>query len=257
MRILEDLGTKLFWLFVTVLLLGCGYVFLVRNFLNPPKIASIPNVTTTTPIPPSQSTTTQSSDPNNWSPQLKDNNGTVSQTSKSHSPKIQEISQPKARIIEVPKKLKKGALVYVYKNEIEETNPETHLYQPKEIIELNNFNLVANLKNEFQEVRGFFYVPKTSTYAFKLSKKQLNISQHELGDKILFLLSIDGITLPNLDGEKVNLEAGWHSINLYFNPPNKDYIDPAFVSLLWGEHNSTHITNLQPIITWRGLNESK
>ena len=51
MRLLEDVGTKLFWLFVTVLLLGCGYVFLVRKFLNPPKIASIPNVTTPTPIP--------------------------------------------------------------------------------------------------------------------------------------------------------------------------------------------------------------
>ena len=269
MRILEEISSKLFWLFLTLLLLTGGYVFIVKNFLNPPKIASIPNVTTaptkpTTPniqpnsardisppeTKPSTPETNPETNPNDWQPELE----TTSKQNTQEVAKIRELKPPSERIISIPKKLKRGAILSIYENEIEETNPEPHLYQPKLVLEIPALRFAGwfHLRNEFQEVRGFFYVPSDGTYNFSVA----NIShlKDKYLERIFLSLSIDGITFPSREGGQINLESGWHLINFYFNPQPQiadSNVRITRVNVNWSQLGEP----LKPLVVYREFTE--
>jgi len=249
----EQIVNGLLWFILLAILLGSGYVFLVRNFLNPPKTATIPSGQPNNPPNNNPNLTTKNS-PN--PPQITQPIQQPTQQQKPLQDNEQlsikrQASVLSERVITIPRELERGAILSIYENEIEETNPEPHLYEPKSIIKTPHFNLTNwhPNKGEFQEVKGFFYVPEDETYQFDVS--QISHLEGKYKDRILLSLSIDGITFANRQGGKIDLQAGWHHINLYLNPkPQENYYDfqnVAFVNINWGKLN----TPLKPLVTYR------
>ncbi len=58
MKIFSDIGSKFVWFIIVVLAVGFGYVFVLKNFLNPPPATVAPISTNSSPtqaLPPAQS----------------------------------------------------------------------------------------------------------------------------------------------------------------------------------------------------------
>lgn len=220
MRFFSDLTNKLFWFVLGVIFLSFGYLFVIRNFLNPPKISTVPSIppqTTPNPQVVSHPSNVPSSNPVDWQPNLdRSQTKTSEKNPLDWQPNLD--TMPAGKVIEVPKRLTKGAILYVYENEIDETNPDPDLYRPKLKLKMPSLRLVEWFDSEFQNATGFFYVPEDGTYKFAIEQvKKLKLFR-EYKERNLLKLSINGTPFKRYEGGTISLEKGWHYVNLYFNP---------------------------------------
>jgi len=272
-RFFEEISNKIIWVVLVLVFLSLGYVFLVRNFLNPPKTSKNPTNPTkinpinpvsndnnpTTPVAPVISTpdnstpvTTPDTQETTFDP-LEINNPNDWQ------PTIKKIPKPSKKVIPVPKKLERGAVLSIYENEIEELNPEPHLYEPKSVVKISDlrFSYWNPKKGEFQEVTGYFYIPESGNYKFYISG--ISHFDNKYYDRNFLSLSINGIALSNRKGGNLNLEKGWHYISFYLNPkPQVEYknVGTPYVNVYWGK-GGLKGRPLKPLIVYRSVEEAK
>ena len=258
MRFFSELSNKLFWLILGIVFLSLGYFFVVRNLLNPPRIANVPTSNSSpnstpqsksnTSLSESKETNFSENDPLKWQPELKE-------TSSSN----EQIIQANKEIIPIPKNLKRGVFLSIYHNEIEEINPEPHLYQPKFVIDAPNLVFASWYPkyNEFQEVQGFFYVPENSSYDFFVRRTEAidNYLNQNPNARILSL-SINGFKFLSHKGGTINLEKGWHHVSLFFNPPlgyqNPRALGASLISVWWSKGNQKQY---KPLRVYREVKE--
>jgi len=216
MKFFEELTSKILWLVLGLILLSCGYLFVIKNFLNPPKISTIPAQTNPNPT---ANTPQKNPDPTptDWKPNLDPAQTTIDPSSSplNWQPNLNQISSSK--VISVPRRLERGAVLSIYENEIKEVNPDPSLYQPKSRIEMSDLRLVEWTDSEFQSVSGFFFVPEDGTYKFEIEQAKL---LEKYKERNLLNLSINGVPFKSYRGGEIGLQAGWHHVNLYFNPFN-------------------------------------
>jgi len=175
MKFFSEFSNKIIWAIVSVLLIGVGYLAILNIWLKPkskPVMVSTPNPT-------------------------------ITNTPKTQQTKEDLISAlAKAEEIEVinPQELVQGGIHKIHAGLTPErsTSYETVLTQEFKFREVN----------KSQEISGFFEVPKTGYYLFKVFG-----TKPELGNTDTRLrLRINGATIRN-EKESVYLQKGWHNLN--------------------------------------------
>jgi hypothetical protein len=121
------------------------------------------------------------------------------------------------------------------------THPDTINYSPSSKKEVDGLTLTNLKSGEFQEVSGYFLAEKTGSYTFVISfPDDLRLDSSNLR------LRIDGQPLGNVKGGSVNLEQGWHKVDLFYFD---DYNNGANqqIQVKWGLEGS----DLKRMQVWR------
>lgn len=263
MRVFSDIGSKIIWFIIAVLLLGTGFVWVLRTFLSPPAVspppvASVPQsplpvnssqslnpsspVTSPTPVANSptanQNTTGEPSpvlvpDSNNSSLEGDTNSSATNNTESS----MPALALPDQVALKVPQKLEKGGILRIYDNNDGNENPDPVMYSPSKIVKTQGLSFIHPTRGQFQEVSGYFLVKEDGNYNFTVTPQldaYLRLSQ--------LRTRINGATLPNVKGGRVALERGWHHISLFAYLRN-----PDSVGMTWGREGEA----LMPLTVWR------
>ncbi len=222
MKVFGDIGSKFVWFIIIVLAVGFGYVFVLRNFLNPPPaaVSSVPSPTSTLNPPAQLPAPAASSGVNEPAPTLvpdSENSSTVSNVTSTDielSP-MPALALPDQVALKVPEKLEKGGLLKIYDNNDGNENPDPIMYSPTKVVKTQGISAIELNRGQFQEVSGYFLVKDTGNYNFTVGPDlvpYLRLSN--------IRTRIDGATLPNVKGGRVSLESGWHQVSLYVNTQN-------------------------------------
>ncbi|NMG11116.1 hypothetical protein [Brasilonema sp. UFV-L1] len=263
MKILGDILNKAIWLIILLLAFGAGYVFILRNFLSPPPVpTTLPGATNNnTPLPQEQATNpnqteiptpnpsssaspsplkTESPTPLTPSPQPTPKQDSTSSTPSSTSYTLPALALPNQVALSVPKKLTPGAILSIYENLDNNSRPDPINYSPTTTKEVAGLSLTSVRQSEFQEVSGYFLAQKSGNYAFVISfPDNLYIDSNNLR------LRIDGQPLGNVKGGSVNLEKGWHKVDLFYYEQSGNGANQ--IQVKWGLEGSS-LVRLQ---TWR------
>lgn len=215
---------------ILLLVLGGGFVFVLKTFLNPPK-ASVPLPTNPPPTQSSQPPqtnkptnpvqTSKSPVNNSNQPQSPATNSTqepelVTTSKNNNNNNIPTTEQPEEYILEIPPKLEQGAELKVFVNNDNSDNPNPSNYSPSQIIKTKNINLSPQEeKDVFQESTSYFKVEETGEYNFLIGFD--NNDRHYLDEGEL-VGKIDQSPLGNPRGGRVELDKGWHRLDLFYNP---------------------------------------
>lgn len=226
------------WIFL-LLALGAGFVFVLKTFLNPPKasapISSNPSTTqplspptqTNKPVNPSNPVQSDKSPQSNNSPVSNSSQSQPSTTNLAPEPELVSSStsdkndiptteQPEEYILEIPTKLESGAELKIFVNNDDAVNPNPANYSPSKIIKTQNI-VLSPQKTEgmFQESSGYFKVEETGEYNFLIGFD--NNDKRYLDDGEL-VGKVDQEPLGNPKGGRVELDQGWHRLDLFYNP---------------------------------------
>ena len=250
MKVFGDIGSKFVWFIVIVLAVGFGYVFVLKNFLNPPPATVLPVSPSSSPaqaLSPAQSPNSVSASPlaGEPSPTLvpdSENSSTVnnvssSSTTDTESSPMPALALPDEVALKVPQKLEKGGVLKIYDNNDGNDSPDPVMYSPTKVVQTKGMSVIELDRGQFQEVSGYFLVKDTGNYNFTVGPDlvpYLRLSN--------LRTRIDGSTLPNVKGGRVALEEGWHQVSLFVNTQNV-----TALSLTWGLEGET----LKPLIVWR------
>lgn len=246
------------WIFI-LLALSAGFVFVLKTFLNPPK-ASVPiasDPTASAPIasnpesPQQLSPSNKESNSNNSLEETsKSNNLEISNSNKSQSLETSSIAepelvnnsqsqknnipttkQPKEYVLEIPPKLEEGAELKIFVNNDDSANPNPANYSPSKIIKTKNIVLSPGARDDvFQESTGYFKVEKAGEYNFLIEH-----SGDRYYDDGRLVGKIDQEPLGNPKGGRMELDRGWHRLDLFYNPQNyARRIDEREVSVKMG-----------------------
>lgn len=254
MKIFSDIGSNFVWFIIVLLAVGFGYVFVLKNFLNPPPATVAPVSTSPSPtqaLPPAQqpNSLVASSSTGEPSPILvpdSENSSTVDDsnslaTSGADSSPMPALALPDEVALKVPEKLEKGALLKVYVNNDDNENPDPIQYSPSKVLKTPGLSLInTSDRSEFQEVSGYFLVEKPGNYNLTIDYPQ-NYYWAKLSN---FRTKIDGIPLATPKGGRVALDEGWHHVSLFLDANN---IEANSIRALFGSEGET----LKPLVVWR------
>lgn len=258
MKVFGDIGSKIVWGIIFLLIFGAGCVFVLRNFLSPPPAtvpvsantpvepsatipptptpSNSPVAATTTPAPsnsptPSPSVVSSPTSPtaSTPSPSLvpNNNNSPTPETNASSSP-MPALALPDQVAMVVPKKVKPGAVLSIYEDVDNNERPDPIRYSPSFKKEVPGLSLINTSRTEFEEVSGYFSVPQTGNYSFVIP-----IPENYYVNLANLRLRIDGQPLPNVKGGNVTLERGWHKVDLFFFSYGSN-ITASQIQVKWG-----------------------
>jgi len=213
----------------------------------PTSTAPLPATTPTnnSPLSPETSPTSASgSNPNTTPASGSAPNSSSTSTSPSASSALPALALPNQVILSVPKKLKPGATLAVYENLDNSSRPDPVNYSPSTTKEVAGLTLVSVKQSEFQEVSGYFLASNSGNHAFVISFPD-NVSL----DATNLRLKIDGQPLSNVKGGSVNLEKGWHKVDLFYFESNNYSNAANQIQVKWGLEGS----NLKRLQTWREI----
>jgi hypothetical protein len=262
MQFVSNIFSKVAWFIFIALCLGGASVFALR-YLSPPPVATLPNKSSNsqpTNKPQPQATITppllqtppadDSPDPAASPPFLVPSSPSASQTpSPSDTPAsdfnanpsaLPALALPNQVVLNTPKKLERGAVLSIFDNVDNNSNPDPINYSPTSKKKVSGLSLIF-LEEGFQEVSGYFLVEKTATYAFVLSFPDKNYPLRLNNLR----LRIDGQPLSNVKGDSLTLEKGWHRVDLFLYEPNNS--TASHIQVKWGLEGS----NLKPLQVWR------
>jgi hypothetical protein len=253
MGFLGDLGKKALWFVFGLLLLGAGYVFIVKTFLAPPPVAqnaSVPPVAAppapSSDTPPAPGVSPTPLDASATSPDPAMTPG-VSSTPGSSPAAVGGVSQPAIALpdqvaLKVPKQLEKGGVTKIYINNDGNDAPEPALYSPSKVIKSEGLGLLTLNKDQFQEVSGYIMAPETGSYNFTV------LNYGRVNRLTSLRLKINGVALPAIQGGRIMLDKGWHQVSFFANFGNGYYqLDPSTVRVEWGREGET----LKPLDIYR------
>jgi hypothetical protein len=259
-QVLSNIFSKLVWLVIGLFLFAAGGVVALR-FLSPPPVASVPSsqqlpqpTPTTTPAQteissPSPSDTsiaaplqpTTSASPAATATPDGTASTTQTSTTSTNPSSLPAIALPDQVALVAPKKLKPGAILSIYENMDNNSNPDSINYSPTSRKEVDGLTLTNLKRGEFQQVSGYFLAEKNGSYSFVISfPDDLRLDSTNLR------LRIDGQPLSNVKGGSVNLERGWHKVDLfYFDDYNNNAASQ--IQVKWGLEGS----DLKRLQVWR------
>lgn len=252
MKVFSDIGSKFIWLIIVVLAVGFGYVFVLRNFLNPPPATVSPVSPSSSPVqalspapsPDSVAINSNTGEPsptlvpdNENSSNVDDVSSSTTSTTDTESSPMPALALPDEVALKVPQKLEKGGVLKIYDNNDGNENPDPVMYSPTKVVQTKGMSVIELDRGQFQEVSGYFLVKDTGTYNFTVGPSL--VPYLRLSD---LRTRIDGSTLPNVKGGRVALEEGWHQVSLFVNTSNV-----TALSLSWGREGET----LKPLAVWR------
>ena len=203
MRFFEELTSKILWFVLGLILLSFGYIFVIINFLNPPKlligagyvailniwlkpktnqIITNPTIVNTSPNP---TPTTITNNP---------------QTKQTKEDLISALAQAEEIEIINPQELVRGGIHKIHAG----LTPERSTGYESALTQEFKFHNV----NKTQEIAGFFEVPKTGYYHFKVFG-----TKPELGNTDTRLrVRVNGAKVHN-ENRSIYLQQGWHALN--------------------------------------------
>lgn len=273
MNIFGQIGGKIIWFVIALLIGGAVYVYVLKNFLDPPRVATIPPtsatplvpstpsfspattpkpiandplpVTTITPISsatpspvvnsPSLPKTGSGSVPNNSSPSPQ-----VGASPNSSTMPALALSNQVA--IKVPKNLEKGGVLKIYLNNDNSQSPDPVEYSPSKSLKVPGLSLINTNTNQFEQASGYFLVNKAGDYNITIILPQ---NSYFVTSKNL-RIQIDGQPLPSIQGGRVTLAPGWHQANLFVYG-STNIPDANLIRVSWALEGE----NLQPLQVWR------
>lgn len=253
MKIFSDIGSKFVWFIIVLLAVGFGYVFVLKNFLNPPPATVAPVSTSSSPtqaLAPAQSPAPLAANsgtgepspilvPDSENSSLDDANSLA--TDGADSSPMPALALPDEVALKVPEKLEKGALLKVYVNNDDNENPDPIQYSPSKVLKTTGLSLInTSDRSEFQEVSGYFLVEKSGNYNLTIDYPQ-NYYWARLSN---FRTKVDGIPLQTPKGGRVALDEGWHHVSLFLYANN---IEANSIRALFGSEGET----LKPLVVWR------
>lgn len=253
MRIFSDIGSKFVWFVIAALIVGFGYVFVLKNFLNPPPATVSPISPSSSPVQalaPAQSPAPLAANSGTGEPSPilvpdSENSSTVDDpnslaTSADSSP-MPALALPDEVALKVPEKLEKGALLKVYVNNDDNQSPDPIQYSPSKVLKTPGLSVInTSNRSEFQEVSGYFLVEEPGNYNLTVDYPQ-NYYWAKLSN---FRTKVDGISLPTPKGGRVALDEGWHHVSLFLYANN---IEANSIRTLFGSEGET----LKPLVVWR------
>jgi hypothetical protein len=196
----------------------------------PAPITSTPATTTPPPVTPTPATTS-----NKYLPTAEPNN--------SNSSALPALALPNQVVLSVPKKLKPGATLSIFENVDNNNRPDPINYSPTTTKEVAGLSLISVKQSEFQEVSGYFLAERSGNFAFVVT-----IPENSSLDSTNLRLRIDGQPLSNVKGGSVNLDKGWHKVDLfYFENSSYNSSTVNQIQVKWGLEGS----NLKRMQTWR------
>jgi hypothetical protein len=156
------------------------------------------------------------------------------------NPQIQPaLALPNQVAMNVPRRLRRGAVLSIYENVDNNIQPDPINYSPSVRKNVAGLTLINLNQSQFQEVSGYFLVEKTGDYSFVISFPDTYVSLNSLR------LRIDGQPLDNLKGGNISLERGWHKIDLFYMEGYNSVANQ--IQVKWGRVGS----NLKRLQTWR------
>lgn len=262
MKVFGEIGSKIVWGIIFLLIFGAGCVFVIRNFLSPPP-ATVP-VAANTPVEPSATippTPTPSGSPsslpsaasspaptpsstplaasptisptaNTPSPSLAPNSNNPSPETNASSSPMPALALPDQVAMVVPKKVKPGAVLSIYEDVDNNERPDPIRYSPSFRKDVAGLSLINTSRTEFEEVSGYFLVPQTGNYSFVIP-----IPENYYVNLASLRLRIDGQPLPNVKGGTVTLERGWHKVDLFFFAYGSNLV-ASQIQVKWGLEGS-------------------
>lgn len=247
MQFVNGLFSKILWALLIVVLLAGGYIFLVRNLVKPPQIATTPTQPNPTSPPPTPSNSNSSPDGNidDFNPTLVERTDDVDPT----EDMLPALAQDEDVVLEMPEKLEPGGILKYYLNTDDAPHPDPVKYSPIEVYQTEGLELVSIKRNSqnFQEVSGYFRVEETDYYNFIVNLPQdwqrNNLDSEEIR------LKIDGFKLPSHLGGKVYLEKGWHKINFFLD----HLVDSDYPTITWAKEGEV----AKPLKVWREVVEKE
>lgn len=256
MKVFSDIGSKFIWFIIVILAVGFGYVFVLRNFLNPPPATVSPVSPSSSPVqalspapsPDSVAINSNTGEPsptlvpdNENSSNVDDVSSSTTSTTDTESSPMPALALPDEVALKVPEKLEKGALLKVYVNNDDNEYPDPIQYSPSKVLKTPGLSVVSTSnRSEFQEVSGYFLVEKPGNYNLTVSYPQ----DYYWAKLSNFRTKIDGISLPTPKGGRVALDPGWHHVSLFLYASN---VDANSIRTLFGREGET----LKPLIVWR------
>lgn len=238
MKIFETIFTKIIWAIILLLLFGAGCVFILRNFLNPPPVPAVLPVASSSPLPPQpiptqeqaapfEPTSTPSPNPETTpnpetvpTPEASNQSAdAVSKTSATPSPiatnpnstALPALALPNQVALSAPKKMTPGAVLSIYENVDNNSRPDPINYSPTTTKKVDGLSLTTVKPSEFQQVSGYFLAQKLGNYSFVMT-----FGDNLYLDASNLRLKIDGQPLGNVKGGSLNLERGWHKVDLFY-----------------------------------------
>lgn len=251
MQFVNGLFSKILWGLLVVVLLAGGYIFLVRNLVKPPQIATTPTqpnpTSPPTPIPSNSSSSQVDTD--DFNPTLVDGTDSDSNSSTDVEDMLPALAQAEDVVLEMPQKLEPGGILKYYLNTDDARYPDSIKYSPVEVYKTEGLELVSveRNSNNFQEVEGYFRVKETGYYNFLVNVPQ-KWKGHDLDSREV-KLKIDGFVLPSTLGGKVYLEKGWHKIAFFLNLT----VDGDYPTITWAEEGEV----AKPLKVWREVVEKE
>ena len=215
MQFVNGLFSKILWGLLILVLLAGGYIFLVRNLVKPPQIATTPTQPNSTLPPPTPSNS-------NPSPQVTGNNvddfnPTLVDETNAIDPEedmLPALAQAEDVVLEMPEKLEPGGVLKVFLDPEKTKNHSSFTSSPIQVYNTGGLEFVyLEDIRKFQEVEGYFQVKETGYYNFLVNIPE-DWNKTKLGVSNLRIL-IDGFTLDSSLGGKVYLEKGWHKIGFF------------------------------------------
>ena len=216
MQVFKNLFAKIVWGIIFLLLFGAGCVFVLKNFLNPPPVPTLPASNTAPQAQPTPTNPTQAetplptpSDPPTPQPSASDvptpatatplstnppeptstpnTSLPTSEPNNSNSSALPALALPNQVVLSVPKKLKPGAMLSIFENVDNNNRPDPINYSPTITKEVAGLSLISVKQSEFQEVSGYFLAERSGNYAFVIT-----IPDNSNLDSTNLRLKIDG-----------------------------------------------------------------
>lgn len=262
MQVLSNIFSKLVWLVVGLFLFAAGGVVALR-FLSPPPVATVPNsqqlpqpipttspnqteISSPTPSPSDTPVATPLQPTTSASPAATatpDGTASTTQTTptSTNPSSLPAIALPDQVALVAPKNLRPGAILSIYENVDNNSNPDSINYSPTSRKKVDGLSLTNLKRGEFQQVSGYFLAERNGNFSFVISfPDDLRLDSTNLR------LRIDGQPLSNVKGGSVTLDKGWHKVDLfYFDDYNNNAASQ--IQVKWGLEGS----DLKRLQVWR------
>lgn len=258
---LGSIFSKIIW-FVVIFLAAVGVSIAVAQFLAPQQVNNVPAIVrpaplqpiaTNSPVSETPAPDTNTSEVATPQPQPNADNSTTGATTTAtptstptpatnpNTSALPALEQPDKVTLVAPRKLTKGAVLRIFENVDNSQRPDPINYSPSSSKEVAGLTLTSVSQSQFQEVSGYFLAERTANYAFVITfPDNANLDSNYLR------LRIDGQPLSNVKGGTVNLEKGWHKVDLFYFEPYSGSVANQ-IQVKWGLEG----TDLKRLQVWR------
>ena len=232
MRIFGDIVRKIIWIVIALLLIGGGFVAILKLFF------SNPNQTTTSTLANPNNKPISTSNPTN------SNSNNNSQNTTALSSYISALAQAEEVELIRSNKLEKGAVLRLY------DSPNLGRATTTKVMNISEMRFLG--VEQCQSLEAFFEAPENSQYIFNLVGFNRYENHYRSKADQELLIRINGHTLENSAKGQLFLNKGWHSVQVQYRDYQCDDVASTFnlkeLALKWRKPEEKSFKSLT---TWR------